>query len=162
MDNVWVTSGSTTIEAMVNPITAACAGDGLDEAFVPDTVHFLDNPGLGDAISEAAAITQTILERYGVKDPTIEITQIDHETDFDGIVAHFQSAIQSAHDENANVAVDVTPGRKFMSVIAFNAGTTFDADHIIYFYLKSDEYYSRVYPEIPKPAAELYDFKEVL
>lgn len=162
MENVWVTSGSTTIEAMVNPIIAACAGDGLDEPFVPDTVYFLDNPGLGDAIARTTAITRTVLEQYGVTDPTIETTQIDHETDFGEIVSHFQGAIESARTENANVAVDVTPGRKFMSVIAFNAGTTFDADHVFYFYLKSSEYYSRAYPEIPQSATELYDFTEVL
>lgn len=56
MDNVWVSSGSTTIEAMINPIAAACAGDDLDEAFIPDTVHFLENPGLGDALSEATTV----------------------------------------------------------------------------------------------------------
>jgi len=162
MDNVGVSSGSTTIEAMVNPIAAACAGDGIEEAYVPDTVHFLNNPGLGDAISEASAISRTILEQYGVDDPTIETTYIEHETGFNGIVSHFQTAIEDAHTAGANVAVDVTPGRKFMSVIAFNAGTTYDADHVFYFYLTSSEYYSRVYPEIPKPAVELYDFTEVL
>lgn len=52
MDSVWISSGSTTIEAMVNPIAAACVGDGLDERFVPDTVYFLDNPGLGETLSE--------------------------------------------------------------------------------------------------------------
>jgi hypothetical protein len=162
MENVWVTSGSTTVEAMVNPIAAACAGDGIDEAFIPDTVHFLDNPGLGETLSETKALTRTILEQYGVENPTIETTKINHETQFDGIVSHFQSAITAAQDADANVAVDVTPGRKFMSVIAFNAGTTFDADHIFYFYLESSDYFSRIYPEIPKPAAELYDFTEVL
>jgi len=162
MDSVWVSSGSTTIEAMVNPIAAACAGDGIEDAYIPDTVYFLDNPGLGDTLSEVQAITRTILQQHGVADPTVETTHIEHETDFAGIVSHFQSAIEDAHAAGADVAVDVTPGRKFMSVIAFNAGTTYDADHVFYFYLKSSDYYSRVYPEIPKPAAELYDFTEVL
>jgi hypothetical protein len=162
MDNVWVSSGSTTVEAMVNPINAACAGDGIDEAFVPDTVYFCGNPGLGDALVDAEEITRTMLDQYGVDEPTVEVNDVEHETDFGGIVSHFQTAIESAREANANVAVDVTPGRKFMSVIAFNAGTTFDADHIFYFYLTSTEYYSCVYPEIPKPAAELYDFTEVL
>ena len=162
MKNVWVSAGSTTIESMVNPIAAACAGDGIADPFIPDTVHFLDNPGLGDAIPTAAAITEVVLEQYGVEDPIIETTQIDHETEFDSIVAHFRNAIQAAHEEDANVAVDMTPGRKFMSVIAFNAGTTFDADHIFYFYLHSSDHYGKMYPEIPDPAAELYDFVEVI
>ena len=116
MDNVWVSSGSTTIEAMVNPIAAACAGDGLETAFVPDTVYFLDNPGLGEALSETKVLTRILLEQYGVESPTIKTGQVEHETDFPGIVSHFQDAISDAHDATANVAVDVTPGRKFISV----------------------------------------------
>lgn len=162
MDDVWVSSGSTTVEAMVNPIAAACAGDGLDNAFVPDTVYFLDNPGLGDALSDTKVLTRTLLEQYGVESPTIRTGHIDHETDFQGIAAHFQDAITEARDAAANVAVDVTPGRKFMSVIAFNAGMTYDADHIFYFYLESSDYFSRIYPEIPRTAAKLYDFTEIL
>lgn len=45
---VWVSSGSTTVEAMVNLIAAACVGDQFEDSFVPDTVYFLDNPGLGE------------------------------------------------------------------------------------------------------------------
>jgi hypothetical protein len=162
MNNVWVSSGSTTVEAMVNPIAAACAGDGLDSKFIPDTVYFLDNPGLGDALSDTKVLTRTLLEQYGVESPTIETGHIDHETDFQGIATHFQDAIAEAHDAAANVAVDVTPGRKFMSVIAFNAGMTYNADHIFYFYLESSDYFSRIYPEIPRTAAKLYDFTEIL
>lgn len=162
MEQLWVTSGSTTIEAMVNPIAAACVGDGIAKPYIPDTVYFLDNPGLGNAISTASELTRTILQQHGVEDPTVEVTTIDHETDFNDIVDHYRTAIEAAQAEDADVAIDVTPGRKFMSVIAFNAGTTFDVDHIFYFYLKSSAYYSRIYPNIPKPAAELYDFTEVL
>lgn len=162
MDSVWVSSGSTTVEAMVNPIAAACVGDHLEDPFVPDTVYFLDNPGLDETMSETKALTRTVLEQHGVESPTIETTSIDSETEFDAVVAHFQDAIEAAHEAEADVAVDVTPGRKFMSVIAFNAGTTYDADHIFYFYLASNDYYSRLYPEIPTPATELYDFTEVL
>lgn len=60
MNNVWVSSGSTTVEAMVNPIAAACAGDGLNNAFVPDTVYFLDNPALDDAVSNTKVLIQII------------------------------------------------------------------------------------------------------
>jgi len=162
MDNVWVSSGSTTVEAMVNPIAAACAGDGLETAFVPDTVYFLDNPGLGDALSDTKVLTRTLLEQNGVESPTIKTAYIEHETDFQGIATHFQEAITDARDSAANVAVDVTPGRKFMSVIAFNAGMTYDADHVFYFYLESSDYFSRIYPEIPHTAAKLYDFTEIL
>jgi len=162
MEQVWISSGSTTIEAMVNPIAAACVGDGIEEPFIPDTVYFLSNPGLDDSIDVAGDLVQTLLEQHGVDEPEIKVSVIDHETEFDAIVGHYRGAIETARDAGAQIAVDVTPGRKFMSVIAFNAGTTFGVDHIFYFYLKSSEYYSRIYPDIPKPSAELYDFTKVL
>lgn len=162
MERVWIAAGSTTVEAMVNPIAAACVGDGIDEPFVPDTVYFIDNPGLGEELETASKLTQTVLEHHGVVEPTICIESVDSETAFGQIVALYRETISEVRDNGAAVAVDVTPGRKFMSVIAFNAGTTFDVDHIFYFYLRSSEYYSRVYPDIPQPAAELYDFTEVL
>jgi len=53
MEHVWISSGSITIEAMVNPIAAACVGDGIEGPFIPDTVYFLSNPGLDDSIDVA-------------------------------------------------------------------------------------------------------------
>lgn len=162
MEAVWITTGSTTIEAMVNPLAAACVGDGIDDPFVPDTVYFLDNPGLGEKLSEAKVLTRELLEGHGVESPTIHTNAVDHETDFEGIVIHFRSAIETAKEANAEVAIDVTPGRKFMSVFAFNAGTTYGVDHIFYFYLHSSKYFERIYHTIPRTAGSLYDFTEVL
>lgn len=162
MDTVWITTGSTSVEAMVNPLAAACTADGIDEPFVPDTVYFLDNPGLADSLSDAKTLTREILEGHGITSPTIRTNKLDHETDFDGIVAHFRAAVEEAREAGATVAIDVTPGRKFMSVFAFNAGTTFGVDHIFYFYLHSNAYFERIYQTIPRTAGELYDFTEVL
>lgn len=162
MEHVWISSGSTTIEAMVNPIAAACVGDGIEEQFIPDTVYFLDNPGLTDSVGVAADVTRTILTQHGIKDPEIKINNLDHETDFGDIADHFSKAIRTARDGGAQIAIDVTPGRKFMSAIAFNSGTTFDVNHIFYLYIKSSEYHGRIYPNIPRTGVELYDFIEVL
>lgn len=162
MDTVWITTGSRSVEAMVNPLAAACLGDGIDDPYVPDTVYFLDNPGLKDSLSEAKTLTREILEGHGVTSPTIRTNEITHETDFEDIVAHFRAAVQEARETEANVAIDVTPSRKFMSVFALNAGTTFSVDHIFYFYLHSNAYFERIYQTVPQTAGELYDFTEVL
>ena len=63
-------------------------------------------------------------------------------------------------DVGAEVAVDITPGRKLMSAIAFAVGMEYDADHVFYFYISSEEYFDLLYPEIPRSAANLYDFSE--
>ncbi|QSG16326.1 CRISPR-associated ring nuclease [Halapricum desulfuricans] len=162
MDTVWITTGSTTVEAMVNPLAAACNADGITESFVPDTVYFLDNPGLGSTLSDAKHLTKEILEGHGIDSPTIRTDDIDHETDFENIAAYFRAAVEDARAADADVAIDVTPGRKFMSVFAFNAGTTYEVDHLFYFYLHSNAYFGRIYQTIPRTAGELYDFTEVL
>jgi hypothetical protein len=162
MDTVWITTGSTTVEAMINPLAAACNGDGIDQPFVPDTIYFLDNPGLGDALSDAKTLTRELLEQHGVESPSIRTHTIEHETDFDALVEYFQVTVETARKNDAEIAIDVTPGRKFMSVFAFNAGTTYDVDHIFYLYLNSSEYFNRIYQTIPRTAVELFDFTEVL
>ncbi|QCC51417.1 hypothetical protein [Halapricum salinum] len=162
METVWITSGSTRVEAMINPLAAACIGDGIDDPFIPDTVYFLDNPGLGDTLSEAKTLAREILEGHGVESPTIHTSTLEAETDFEAIAAYFQAAVEDARAADADVAIDVTPGRKFMSVFAFEAGTTYDVDHLFYFYLHSNAYFDQIYQTIPRTAGELYDFTEVI
>jgi len=82
---------------------------------------------------------------------------LDDERDFDSIVEFYQRTIDDA-SEDAKVAVDVTPGRKFMTALAFQAGMRFEADHVYYLYLYSNGYYDRLYPEIPTTGVDLMDF----
>lgn len=96
---------------------------------------------------------------YG-DEATVDVTTPDGETDFEGIVNHIRGPIDAAAEADA-VAVDVTPGRKFMSAIAFQAGMQFGADHVYYLYLDSAAYFGAIYPDIPTTAAELIDFVEV-
>jgi hypothetical protein len=92
----------------------------------------------------------------------IDLTEFgrDDEVEFDRIRTHIQEAIEESKERGDEVAVDITPGRKFMSAIAFAAGMRYGADHVYYFYLSSYGSYSGLYPEIPRTAVELYDFVE--
>jgi len=141
---------------MVNPLNAAC-----DRGFVPDRLYFLKNPGVEAEVDEAISIAETIIEAYNDDDPDVSITELEDELEFDKIRTHVQSAIE-ASDDGDEVAVDFTPGRKFMSAIAFAAGMRYGADHVYYFYVSSPEYLGRLYPEIPRTAVDLFDFTEVV
>ena len=68
----------------------------------------------------------------------------------------------AARERDAEVAVDITPGRKFMSAIAFAAGMRYDADHVYYFYVSGEEHMGAFYPEIPRTATTLYDLTEAV
>ncbi|SEP07106.1 hypothetical protein SAMN05216388_10316 [Halorientalis persicus] len=155
--NYWITTASPTIEAVVNPLTAACTGAG----YVPDVVRILDNPTVRESSARAAELAGEIVAAHAGEEPDIDRITIDSEREFEAIVDYHRHAVNDAHDDGATVAIDVTPGRKFMSAIAFQAGIQFGADHVYYLHLHSSDYYNRVYPEIPRPGVDLVDFTEV-
>lgn len=147
---------STNPAAVINPLNAAC-----NRGFVPDRLYFLENPSVSKIIDDVVEMSTSVVEAYAGIEPTIERTNLEQETEYVGIVDHFRNGIEETHSQEGAVAVDVTPGRKFMSAIAFQSGIQFEADHVFYYHVKDTEFYGRLYPDVPRPAAELVDFHEV-
>src|SRR6056297_3179328 len=156
MARIWVTNGTPTMPGILNPVTAACDG-----GYVPDEVWVLSNPGVADYVAEATDRFEVIIDAYG-GDADVSTHNLDDETNFRGIIEFYRSTIEAARENGDTIAVDVTPGRKFMSAIAFQAGFKFDADHVFYFHRKAGGYHGQYYAEIPRTATDLIDFKEVL
>ncbi len=155
MDRQWLTIASPTTEAVVNPLLAAC-----EAGYIPDSIQIVSNPTVEDDIESVVPFLKTAVAEYD-GDVTINLRTITEETAFAEIVEFFRDGIQQAGDEEL-VAVDITPGRKFMSAIAFQAGIQYGADHVFYLLLDSGEFYGQVYPDIPRPAVDLIDFTEVV
>ena len=59
------------------------------------------------------------------------------------------------------VALRAEIGREFWSIISFQAGLRYEADHLYYIHLEG-EYFGESFPTIPRTAIELVDFTEVL
>lgn len=156
MADIWVTNGTPTMPGILNPLTAAC-----HQGYVPDEVRVLSNPGVAEYVAQATDRFEVIIDAYG-GDADVSIHELDHETDFHDIIEFYQSTIDAALEHDDTIAVDVTPGRKFMSAIAFQAGFKFDADHVFYFHRKAGGYHGQYYAEIPRTATDLIDFTEVL
>jgi hypothetical protein len=157
MERVWITNGSTSVPPVVNPLTAAC-----DDGFAPTDVYVLSNPVIEDVTDAATSLMKTIVTAYGGDEPDITVEPIPEETEFDAILEYLQSAIQAGQDADATVAVDITPGRRFWSVISFQAGLKHDVEHLYYSHVKTEEYFGETYPTIPRTAIDLIDFTEVL
>lgn len=155
MECVWITNASPTIQAVVDPVVAAC-----DTGFVPTQVYLIENPGIDAEGDKAMEIVEDVIDAYG-ESATVESEMLSHELDFDAIADFYQRMINQTPAES-EIAIDLTPGRKFMSVLAFQAGRRFGADHIYYLYIHSSQYYDRPYPEMPDTAVELIDFVEVI
>jgi hypothetical protein len=157
MTRYWVTTGSTHPEAVVNPLAAACT----EWEYTPERIYVLGNPGVDDQLDRIIDLAETIVEAYGGETPEIERTSLDSETAFQDIVTHFRAAIEAAREEDGEVVVDITPGRKFMSAIAFQAGIKFEADRVAYLHVHSGKLFGRVYADLPRSGTTLYDFTEV-
>lgn len=156
MARIWITNGTPTLPGILNPLTAAC-----DRGYVPDEARILSNPGVADSVAVASDMFDVIIDAYG-GDADVHKHSLDRETDFRGIIDFYRSAIETADENGDTIAVDVTPGRKFMSAIAFQAGFRFGADHVYYFHRKAGGYYGQFYSEIPRTATDLIDFTEVM
>lgn len=156
MTEAWLTTMSTNLEAVINPLISAC-----EDGFLPDELYVLDNPGVGDQFDDITGMMERVVIEYGGTEPELFVTELDKETDFHAIVDHFKEPIARIQDNGGTTAVDVTPGRKFMSAIAFQAGIQFEADHVFYLYVSNNRFYGRLYPDVPSPVAELVDFQEV-
>ncbi|NHN41838.1 hypothetical protein G9C85_09370 [Halorubellus sp. JP-L1] len=150
----WVTCESTTFESMVNPLAGACS-----EGFVPDEYIILSNEAIRDNVERATALAERIVAEY---DESLETTveSLDDERDLEAIVSFFKDNLDAP--PSGETAVDVTPGRKFMSAIAFQAGMQYGADHVYYLFLDSADYYGHIYDDIPDPAVDLIDFTAVM
>ena len=156
MERAWVTTSSTNVEAVINPLIAAC-----QDGFVPTTLYYIETPKVEEEMAEVEELAKTIIEAYDGDMVSIEVTQLEEEADFDGIHAHVKGAIEETKEADGVVAVDVTPGRKFMTAFAFAAGMQYGADRVHYLYLDRREY-GYLYPELPRTSIELYDFTEVM
>ena len=156
MTRHWVTCGTPTTPGILNPLIAACDG-----GYVPDEVHVLSNPPVADDVKEAVVLMEETVAAYG-GDTETNVHELVSETDFEAIVDYYRSCIEAATTADDEIAIDVTPGRKFMSAIAFQAGIQFGADHVYYFHRKAGRYRGRFYPEMPRTASNLIDFTEVL
>lgn len=155
MKRIWITNGSTSIPPVVNPLAAAC-----DREYVPTVIYILDNPQIADVTESVETLMKTVVTAHGGDKPEITVETIEDELDFEAILSYLRSAIQAGKDANAEIAVDVTPGRKFWSSISFRAGFEYDADHVYYVHLPG-AYFGELYPTIPRTSLELIDFTEV-
>ena len=154
MPRHWITNGSNRLEPIVNPIAAAC-----EAGYVPTDVHLLSNSTIEGITDAAPSLIKTVVTAAGGEEPDVSVSTVEPETDFAGIVTYLNEAIDAAESDNGEIAIDITPGRKFWSVISFQVGVTRDVDHLYYILLDGD-YFGESYPTIPRTAIDLYDFTE--
>lgn len=156
METAWITTSSTRVESVVNSFIAAC-----DDGFVPDRLYHMITPEVEDTMEQVQAVAAETATAYGGDGLEIRTTELQTELDFESIHSHVKAAVDEVQADGGELAVDITPGRKFMTAIAFAAGMRYGADHVYYLYLDPREY-GLLYPELPRTGVQLYDFTEIL
>lgn len=156
MERLWITNGSTSVAPVVNSLTAAC-----DAGYVPTDIYVLDNPQIAEVTDSVTSLMKTIVTANGGDEPTVTVERIDDEIDFAAIIDYLSSTIETGREADAEIAIDVTPGRKFWSIISFQAGHRHEVDHPYYVHVVG-AYFGELYPTIPRTAIDLIDFTEVI
>jgi len=101
------------------------------------------------APSKTSRALEVLLGEVEVRHEVVE------EADIGEAARVISGAIERLRGEGFRVAVDITPGRKTMSIAAYKAAVESGADLILYLHLKCREYESVIYPLIPKHCAQL-------
>ena len=158
-DRVWISIVGKSVFAVVNPLWACCR-----EGYVPDRIYLMTDTTLLDNFERARNIISAVVAEHG-KSAEI-ICRRFTETDFDGILSTLREIIRVEKERGSEVAVDMTPGRKFMSAIMMSSGFGAEgrrADRIYYLYLEDERRYgNRPWMRIPAPYQRLYEMKRCL
>lgn len=155
---VWITTVGSSPFAVINAMWAACELDN----FVPDKVYLVANEKVEKEVAIVHEWIMKILKAYGAA-PVIERIHAD-EVDFINFSKILSTRITDEKKNGNEVAVDMTPGRKFMSAFSMFNGLAKDgADRVYYLHLGDvTKYKNYSFMEIPANEHKLYDMKKVL
>lgn len=156
--NVWITTVGTSSFAVINTLWAACELEG----YVPQKVYIVANGKVENEVKVVNDWIERILKGYGSA-AIIERIHAD-EVDFMNFSRILSNCITEEKKKGNQVAIDMTPGRKFMSAFSMFNGLAKDgADRVYYLHLSDViKYKNRSFIEIPANEQKLYDMKKVL
>ena len=157
---VWITTVGWQPFAVINPLWAAC----FYQEFIPEKVLLLNNgyqnPVIRKNVAEVWQWHLRILQAYDVEAPTIEVCNAN-EDDINSFRRIFEETVKA--QEGEEVAIDMTPGRKFMSSIAM--AVAFKNQHFVkklfYLHLWGQEYQNQPFIKIPLKNQRLINVLEL-
>ncbi len=158
---VWITNVGLHQFAVINPLWAAC----FYNKFIPEKVILLNSGFQDNKIKENVQIVKVWLQRilleYQIEQPQIEMVDADEE-DITKFARIFTEIVKNY--ESHKLAIDMTPGRKFMSSIAM--ATAFKnkkfVKNLFYLHLWGLKYQNEPFIKIPFNKHKLIDVMELL
>lgn len=156
----WITIVGWSPFAVINPIWAAC----FNEEYIPNRIILLNNGDLDKTINKNVEIVKIWLNRilsiYDVCDLVIEDIQVN-EKEILKYAKDLESIIEKYKEDE--IAIDMTPGRKFMSSVAIRMAFKHREyiDKLYYLHLLKKEYQNEAFIKIPFVYQNLINFLEL-
>ncbi|NJE13340.1 hypothetical protein [Thermococcus sp. LS2] len=159
---VWITTVGTSPFAVFNSLWMAIVGD----SYYPDKVYLLWNDKVQDNMQKVKTYIEALAKAYG-RTIAIDDTHKVDEENFRTFTETLAKIIKKEKLEGNKVAIDMTPGRKFMSAISMYLGIKgadkkFKADRVYYLHLKDLSYMNLPLYLIPFSIQELLEMKSEL
>ncbi|MHA1248782.1 MAG: hypothetical protein ACTSRP_02200 [Candidatus Helarchaeota archaeon] len=147
--------------AVINPLWAAC----FKNEFVPEKVFLLNNgykdPSTKENFEIVKGWIERILKEYSIENPIIESIDADEED----ITKFAETIIDLVKKLEGNeVAIDMTPGRKYMSSFAMQCAIKFNSfvKKLFYLHLKYKKYQDTPFILIPLKYQKLINLLELI
>ena len=84
------------------------------------------------------------------------------EDDLEEVFRTYETIIRDERDRGNRIAIDITPGRKYMSAFSLYAGLKDGTiDKIYYIHIRGKKYMNHPYPMIPVPYCDLEDIVSI-
>ena len=160
---VWISTVGWSPFAVINPLWAACYFKW--ENFVPEKVVLLNNQTHDESVKKNYDIVQTwlikILNEYSTSDPVVESVDAN-ENNMTEYAQTFQKVIEKYPGDE--IAIDMTPGRKFMSGIAmwYASQPKSTVAKLYYLQLWGRKYQDVPFIKIPAVNQKLINIKELM
>lgn len=115
--------------------------------FIPDRIHLLSPASDSKEVRSLVAGLEALQEQLG-RDPDVDVIEDDPE-DFRDTALTIERLVVKARSEDAEVAVDLTPGRTIPKIALFDVSLREEPDHIFYLSVPEYDYRPAPYVKIP-------------
>ncbi len=153
----WITTVGPSPFAVINTFWAAAERD----RWIPQRIFLIYNDETMQHIPGITQVMERIVEEYGGSKPEIECVTID-EDDLGEVFATYRRVIEDERELGNEIAIDITPGRKYMSAFSLYAGLKGGSiDRIYYIHIHGKKFMNIPYPMIPTSYCDLEDIVSI-
>jgi CRISPR associated protein Csm6 len=153
----WITTVGPSPFAVINTFWAAAERDH----WVPSRIYLIYEDHTKGSLPGISCVMEKIVLEYGGKKPEIFCKSID-EDDLGDVFKTYETIINEERELGNKIAIDITPGRKYMSAFSLYAGLKGGTiDKIYYIHIRGRKYMNLPYPMIPTPYCNLEDIVSI-